>query len=263
MKKNNYRDYLGEGIPTFEIYCREDFDELRCFSIKSPIKIVIKNDIDMGGMDLQFEPIDLSSFPYPILISGSKPIIGVRTEETLADNKYKIQNMAAFGTVSGTGLFSAIGGSLTAKDLCFDGCSVSGQDNVGMLVGMCPNVTVIGCDVDNSTIYGGDAVGGLVGTTSSLSIDECSIYGEIEGNNYVGGLVGKVKNLTMKNTRILKPVALNNSVPNQTLYIPKIPGYAGYYQKINIGAYTYCVGIRVTGSPILSGDIRIYDKKKK
>ncbi|ERG99004.1 MAG: GLUG domain protein [Haloquadratum sp. J07HQX50] len=89
-----------------------------------------------------------------------------------------------------TGLISKFGASGTVQNMTLQNVSVTGGDTTGLLVGesagAVQNVTASG------TVTGDTEVGGLVGTASSTSnITESSATVTTSGTSQIGGLVGK------------------------------------------------------------------------
>ena len=78
--------------------------------------------------------------------------------------------------------------SATIQD-CSSTCAVSGQTQVGGLVGAPWTAIVEGCYAGGS-VTGGEQVGGLVGQNHSL-IADCYARSDALGNDRVGGLVGE------------------------------------------------------------------------
>ncbi len=70
-----------------------------------------------------------------------------------------------------------------------EGASVSGNGDVGGLVGSNSRGTITNC-TSSGSVSGNDYVGGLVGHNYDGTITDCYTSGSITGDDYVGGLVG-------------------------------------------------------------------------
>src|SRR5208282_5631897 len=102
---------------------------------------------------------------------------------------------ATINGASNVGLFSTLASTGVVNDLNLTGVSVSGQSNVGALVGS--NSGMLSNDTASGTVTagsGGSAVGGLVGYNSSTGVVFASSFtGSVtvgSGSTAVGGLVG-------------------------------------------------------------------------
>jgi hypothetical protein len=85
------------------------------------------------------------------------------------------------------GLFSYLGSNGQIRNLDVDNATITGQDYIGSLVGLCRGM-ITACST-NSTVTGSSYVGGLVGKNTK-SITSCIAAGAVNGSNSVGGLAG-------------------------------------------------------------------------
>jgi hypothetical protein len=92
-------------------------------------------------------------------------------------------------TTNNVGLFGAIGTTGELKNIGLITANITGNDNVGRLVG-----ENIGCTVNNSSatgnLKGKNAVGGLIGWNCYGTVSNSYAIGNVSGSDFVGGLVG-------------------------------------------------------------------------
>lgn len=102
------------------------------------------------------------------------------------------------GTVNSTygvgGLAGFVGQNVTFENLVNDGCSVSGNRNVGGLFGMAFGSDIVGRfekSGKTASVAGGDYVGGIVGFANGVEIGaSVTAAANVSGASYVGGVVG-------------------------------------------------------------------------
>ena len=90
------------------------------------------------------------------------------------------------------GLFGCIGGRGTVKNLTLENVNIIGHDNVGGVVGSTDydSSTVTDCTV-SGTVSGNSNVGGVVGYHYASTVSSCTASGDVTGmGNNVGGVVG-------------------------------------------------------------------------
>ncbi len=90
------------------------------------------------------------------------------------------------------GLFGCIGGRGTVKNLTLENVNIIGHDNVGGVVGSTDydSSTVTGCTV-SGTVSGNSNVGGVVGYHYASTVSGCTASGDVTGmGDRVGGVVG-------------------------------------------------------------------------
>ncbi|WP_066494850.1 fibronectin type III domain-containing protein [Abyssisolibacter fermentans] len=173
---------VRDGLPTGEvaggkgtlanpylIRTQEQLDNIR-YSLGSSYKL--ENDIDMQRN--QWIPIGMK-VPFTGTIDG---------------NGYYIKNYVIQGEgIDNQGLFSQATNAVF-KDLKLDQVTVTGNDNVGALLGSGKDVIIKYVNIDEmGKITGNDSVGGLVGSLEG-SISQSSSKVEVAGYNYIGGLLG-------------------------------------------------------------------------
>ncbi|MDR1682548.1 MAG: hypothetical protein LBS25_04055 [Candidatus Symbiothrix sp.] len=112
------------------------------------------------------------------------------------DGNYHIISELTINTANNeNGLFGTTKGNVEIKNLGLTGVDITGKAQTGGLIGEVKSGTtsIQSCFVSGN-IYGSANVGGLVGKNSaSLSITNCYVTGEVDGNNTgdrVGGIVG-------------------------------------------------------------------------
>ncbi len=253
-------EYLGEGVPTFEIYTREDFEDLRRLTIKMPIKVVIKADIDMKGEECDFEPIDMSYFNFPILVIGSKAPICRWKDKDRSDNKYKISNMVVMLSETGAGLFASTRKTITFKDIIFENCIVMGSRNVGTAVGHADEVNIQNCTVINCDISGSVNTGAFVGNCRNFEGKDIAINSHVEGNRNTGAVVGKVsKKAKLSNVDVESFLTLNGEGAHD-IQDEEPNVYVGLGASVSVSKCTN-MGVQVVRVPI-SG-FKIYAPRKR
>lgn len=94
------------------------------------------------------------------------------------------------------GLFSKTKGAIL-NNVTLVGGEITGQNNVGTLVGSATNTTITGA-VNSAAVVGTANVGGLVGTGTGVTLKDAVNMGDITGTDHaVGGLVGNLTNGTV------------------------------------------------------------------
>lgn len=94
------------------------------------------------------------------------------------------------------GLFSKTKGAIL-NNVTLVGGKITGQNNVGTLVGSATNTTITGA-VNSAAVVGVANVGGLVGTGTGVTLKDAVNMGDITGTDHaVGGLAGNLKNGTV------------------------------------------------------------------
>jgi len=152
------------------------------------------------------------------------------TVSNLVINRHATDNVGLFG-VAGTG--SVI------RNVGLVGGSVSGNNNVGGLVGY--NSGTVSNSYTTSSVSGNYYVGGLAGENYGTSSNSYTT-GNVSGNYYVGGLAGENKG-TSSNSFV------TGSVSGTGYYIGGLVGYNNYGAISN----SYAMGGSVTGSRSVGG----------
>lgn len=94
------------------------------------------------------------------------------------------------------GLFSKTKGA-TLNNVTLVGGKITGQNNVGTLVGEARDTTITGA-VNSAAVIGAANVGGLVGTGTGVTLNDAVNMGDITGTDHaVGGLAGNLTNGTI------------------------------------------------------------------
>ena len=88
------------------------------------------------------------------------------------------------------GFFGCVGTNAVVKNLGLTGCSVTGSNLVGSLVGQNWAGTVSGCYATGPVTGTGDYAGGLVGESWGGTVSNSYATGPVTGFYYVGGLIG-------------------------------------------------------------------------
>ena len=127
---------------------------------------------------------------------------------TFEGNGHTISNLFINRTTDNVGLFGATGSASAIRNVKLTSVDVTGNDNVGALVGLNGDVTDGGGPIDNceaaGTVTGNAAVGGLVGKNygpiagSSASVAVTST--RTDGSALAGGLVGQNLQTTISNS---------------------------------------------------------------
>ena len=89
---------------------------------------------------------------------------------------------------SDVGLFGSTSDSTTIDDLRLENATVSGESNVGGLVGSLEGA--VSSSSTNVTVTGEDGVGGLIGYNAGGDVTTSFSVGDVTGDDYVGGLAG-------------------------------------------------------------------------
>lgn len=149
----------------------------------SNITVTMTADIDMQGV--AFTSIGNKSYAFSGTFDG-----GGHTISNLVINEPTTDYVGFF-----RGLTADTKVAATVKDLHFVNCSITGKNNVGAIAAHCYanqnaiNATISGCTVSGS-VTGNDNVGGLVGTLGCQNILNCTNSASVTGHNYVGGIAG-------------------------------------------------------------------------
>jgi len=150
-----------------------DFKELLAFGQDNSLKFRLKNDLDLAT-----EP-DLY-IPY---LAGE-----------FDGNGHKISNLSfSFDFISQVGLFGCLASGGKVTDLGVENVNITGDSNVGGLVGYNGKGTVSN-SYSSGNVTGGDwsvgDVGGLVGFNDKGTVSNSYSTASVTSDNNVGGLVG-------------------------------------------------------------------------
>lgn len=167
-----YSGGSGTAEDPYKISTVADWQELIATSAEWDKNYILLNDIDFGGANLA--PIGNGLKPFTGVIEGNRHV--------LRDVKISLP------TTFDVGLIGFLKGG-EIRNLGAEGISVTGQYNVGGLVGVSSG-TITACYATGTvSCTGTGPVGGLVGHNSGL-IQACCASSVVEGNGFVGGLVG-------------------------------------------------------------------------
>ncbi len=148
-------------------------------------------------------------------------------------------------TSNPAGLFTALTGLATIKNICLTG-SVTGGSVVGGFAGKASSdtgSTIENC-INEATIIGTSNVGGIVGTTGAgLLIKNCINAGNIYGDSYVAGIASQTSTGTIELCRNVANVTATGS-------------YAGGIVARNYGFVNYCYNTgNIKGNQYVGGII--------
>ncbi len=144
----------------------------------SGMTFTLANDIDLSAHEwvaIGYYPSDYSSsFSFQgTFDGGGYKVSGLYINQLSSDYQ---------------GLFGSIYGA-TIKDVSVSG-TVSGDENVGGVVGQAYYSSVTNCYNSGSVSGSTYRLGGVVGTSHSTSVTNCYNSGSVSGSSYVGGVVG-------------------------------------------------------------------------
>ena len=167
--QGNYTVTTAEGLKNIAELVNEEW--------KSDINITLTDDIDLTGIDWTPIGIDYNHQYTGTFDGGGHTITGLTINQSGTDH---------------VGLFGCIGGRGTVKNLTLENVNIIGHDNVGGVVGSTDydSSTVTDCTV-SGTVSGNSNVGGVVGYHYASTVSGCTASGDVTGmGNNVGGVVG-------------------------------------------------------------------------
>ncbi len=197
---------LGSGTveDPYQIWAASDFALLSWHTSILDKHIVLLDDLDLFGITLY--PIgDLGPFigtfegnghivrnaDVNIPSSDNVGLFGYLGEDGRIQN-LGVEDIVINGRNHSGGLVGNNSGTLT---VCYATGTVSGDNDVGILVGLNYRGSLTTCYATGS-VYGNWDVGGLVGDNSYGSITACYANGSVSGaNSGVGGLVGESRGI--------------------------------------------------------------------
>ncbi len=196
MKNDPYLIYTAEQMNAIGLY-EEDWD--MHFKLMADIDLSSYAGTDFniigyyGTYKIQFTGVfdgsghKISNFSYTSTDTSSAGLFGF-VSGVIRDLALIDPNIDA-GTGSGVGsLVGLLSDDGTIYNCYAEGGSVSGNENVGGLVGENNYCTITNC-YSTASVSGGDTVGGLVGWNEG-TITNCYSVGRVTGTTDVGGLVG-------------------------------------------------------------------------
>ncbi|MCL2510783.1 MAG: hypothetical protein FWF09_01895, partial [Bacteroidales bacterium] len=108
------------------------------------------------------------------------------------------------------GLFGDIHQGATIKNLGIENCNVSGNENVGSLVGFSAFAITIENCYATGNVSGNGSVGGLAGFIVTTHIQNCHTAVNVSGGVFLGGLAGACFSSTIENCYTTGTVTGNN-----------------------------------------------------
>lgn len=166
----------------------EDASQLQAIDTNLSGKYALKNSIDaIGTKDLDggkgFKPLGADREDG---FTGTFDALDFHIFD-LTINRSDMDNV---------GLFSKTKGAIL-NNVTLVGGEITGQNNVGTLVGSATNTTITGA-VNSAAVVGVANVGGLVGTGTGVTLKDAVNMGDITGTDHaVGGLAGNLTNGTV------------------------------------------------------------------
>lgn len=164
----------------------EDASQLQAIDTNLSGKYALKNSIDaIGTKDLDggFKPLGADKEDG---FTGTFDALDFHIFD-LTINRKDMDNV---------GLFSKTKGAIL-NNVTLVGGKITGENNVGALVGEATNTTITGA-VNSEAIVGTTNVGGLVGTGTGVTLKDAVNMGDITGTDHVvGGLAGNLTNGTI------------------------------------------------------------------
>ena len=176
----------GTAQDPYLIYTAEQFDAIGTNQSDWNRHFKLTADIDLSG----YEGADFNIIGYYVAwySTDNIPFTGV-----FDGNDHTISKFTYTSTDrDGIGLFSLVEGPGQIKDLGLVNPNIFAQGGyVGSLVGYLDGGTITGCYAKGVSISGNSNVGGLVGSNDGIIVNCCS-SGSVSGNMLVGGLAGQV-----------------------------------------------------------------------
>ena len=167
----------------------EDASQLQAIDTNLSGKYALKNSIDaIGTKDLDggkgFKPLGASAEDG---FTGTFDSLDFHIFD-LTINRSDMENV---------GLFSKTKGAIL-NNVTLVGGKITGENNVGTLVGMAKDTIIKGA-VNSAAVIGAANVGGLVGTGTGVTLKDAVNMGDITGTDHaVGGLAGNLTNGTIQ-----------------------------------------------------------------
>ena len=187
---------------TYSISSAEELAKLAAMTdnglIGENTEFVLANDIDLSVYSTGegWTPIGSPSKKFTATFDGNGHVVSNLYIYRPNDN-----NQGLFGWASNADI----------KNVGLENVDVTGDCNVGGLVGNGSNSIISNCYATGDVV-GGGWVGGLVGEGSSSTISNCYATGSVTGNNNVGGLLGWSNYGTINNSYSTGTVTGNANV---------------------------------------------------
>ena len=148
---------------------------------------VVRN-LDLGG--IPWQPIGNAGTQFKGTFRGLRPngqpvqIFNLRIDQSTEDN------IGFFGYTD----------RAVIENVGLKNVDVTGNNNVGGLVGFSSGNSAIENSYVTGTVTGNEFVGGLVGTSNTATINNCYATGIIDGVQNIGGLLGGGNGATIENS---------------------------------------------------------------
>ena len=202
--------------------------------------ISLANDISLFGTWAPWTPIGTDAKPFKGTFDGG----GNKITDLLISNPQDFD----FGCC---GLFGHVAGG-TVKNLVVEG-EVEGEANVGGIVGLFNNGSIINCSFKGTVKSWGATAGGVAGWLSfGSSAENCFFEGVVSGSSsHIGGVVGLLADARTAPDELI--AGKDNSVTNCYSTDSKISGNAvlgGVAGYVYGGSVTSCYS---TGAEISNG----------
>ena len=182
--------FSGSGTGTVDdpylIYNENQLAQLGNFLNQSDVYFKLQKDLDLTSWIAEnnpgqgWSPVGVESQPFKGIFNGNNhKLSGIFISRSTSDN------VGFFGCLSGA----------TVSDLILEVSTVTGNSNVGALVGSADSSTISGCKIiitDNCGIYGNSKIGGLVGYCNATNISDSDCKGNISDGISIGSVAGAV-----------------------------------------------------------------------
>ena len=149
------------------------------------------------------------------------------------------------------GLFGAIGGGSTVKNLGLVDVNIKGRNIVGGITGIASatqnNESIVQDCYVTGSISGNNHIGGVVGAARGI-MDRCYSTAKINGNDYVGGITGSLAIVSVNTSPAIKNCAALNPSVSIGIYYPSIGRIVGWHQE---GDGTLAGNIAFSGMEVL------------
>ena len=171
-----YAQETEEEVPSvYTITSREEFlnfaEQCRLDSFSQELTVSLDSDLDLSGEEFRGIPIFCGTF-----LGNGHTIRGVTLEEN----------------GSFQGLFRYLTDTARVESLCLEGVVSPGGSagETGALAGSNAG-HIINCSF-SGTVSGNENIGGLVGINAvSGVVEDCRVEGFVSGNHFIGGIAGK------------------------------------------------------------------------
>jgi len=193
----NFSGGTGEPNNPYLISTAEELNSIGHNPRLMSAHFMLTNDVNLAG--IEFFLIGHEGYPFSGVFDGNGYRITNFSHK--ASNKYR-QNIGLFGYVrdSAGEIINLIltKSSLLNNPILDTSGDTSRPKNVGLLVGLLYEGTLLNCDVEDSNVsvpgtmgvQNNENIGGLIGYNMYGLIEGCSSSANVQGNHAVGGLLG-------------------------------------------------------------------------